>query len=78
MRVAGRLTAEVLDYITPHVKSGITTGELDRLCHDYIVDVQGCIPAPLNYAHQATGPIRSRSAPRSTTRSAMVFPAIGN
>jgi methionyl aminopeptidase len=50
MRVAGRLTAEVLDYITPHVRSGITTGELDRLCHDYIVDVQGSIPAPLNYA----------------------------
>jgi methionyl aminopeptidase len=50
MRVAGRLTAEVLDYITPHVRAGITTGELDQLCHDYIVDVQGCIPAPLNYA----------------------------
>lgn len=50
MRVAGRLTAEVLDYITPHVRSGITTGELDRLCHDYMVDVQGSIPAPLNYA----------------------------
>lgn len=50
MRVAGRLTAEVLDYITPHVVSGITTGELDRLCHDYIVNVQGCVPAPLNYA----------------------------
>lgn len=50
MRVAGRLTAEVLDYITPLVRSGITTGELDRLCHDYIVDVQGGIPAPLNYA----------------------------
>ncbi len=50
MRVAGRLTAEVLDYITPHLRSGITTGELDRLCHDYMVDVQGSIPAPLNYA----------------------------
>jgi methionyl aminopeptidase len=49
MRVAGRLTAEVLDYITPHV-SGVTTGDLDQLCHDYIVNVQGCIPAPLNYA----------------------------
>ena len=45
MRVAGRLTAEVLDYITPHVKAGVTTGELDQLCHDYIVKVQGCIPA---------------------------------
>lgn len=50
MRVAGRLTAEVLDFITPHLRSGITTGELDRLCHDYMVDVQGSIPAPLNYA----------------------------
>jgi methionyl aminopeptidase len=50
MRVAGRLAAEVLDYITPFVKPGVTTGELDKLCHDYMVDVQGCIPAPLNYA----------------------------
>ncbi len=50
MRVAGRLGAEVLDYITPFVQPGVTTGELDRLCHDYMVDVQGTIPAPLNYA----------------------------
>ena len=50
MRVAGRLAAEVLDYITPFVKPGVTTGELDRLCHDYMVKVQGSIPAPLNYA----------------------------
>ena len=50
MRIAGRLASEVLDYITPFVKPGITTGELDKLCHDYMVDVQGCIPAPLNYA----------------------------
>ena len=50
MRVAGRLASEVLDYITPYVKPGVTTGELDKLCHDYMVDVQGCIPAPLNYA----------------------------
>ena len=49
MRIAGRLAAEVLDYITPFVKPGVTTGELDRLCHDYMVNVQGCIPAPLNY-----------------------------
>ena len=48
MRKAGRLAAEVLDFITPHVQPGITTGELDRLCHDYIV-AQGAIPAPLNY-----------------------------
>jgi methionyl aminopeptidase len=49
MRVAGRLASEVLDYITPYVKPGVTTGELDRLCHDYMVNVQGTIPAPLNY-----------------------------
>jgi len=50
MRVAGRLASEVLDFITPYVKPGVTTGELDRLCHEYMVNVQGTIPAPLNYA----------------------------
>ncbi|MEY4766626.1 MAG: hypothetical protein RI907_3299 [Pseudomonadota bacterium] len=50
MRLAGRLASEVLDYITPFVKPGITTDELDKLCHDYMVGEQGCIPAPLNYA----------------------------
>ena len=50
MRVACRLASEVLDYIEPFVKVGVTTEELDRLCHHYMVDVQGCIPAPLNYA----------------------------
>jgi methionyl aminopeptidase len=50
MRVAGRLAGEVLDFITPHVKAGITTAELDRLCHDYMLNVQNTIPAPLNYA----------------------------
>jgi methionyl aminopeptidase len=50
MRHAGRLASEVLDYITPYVKPGVTTGELDRLCHAYMVDVQGTTPAPLNYA----------------------------
>lgn len=50
MRVAGRLASEVLDYITPFVKVGITTGELDTLCHDYMVNEQKTIPAPLNYA----------------------------
>jgi methionyl aminopeptidase len=50
MRVAGRLASEVLDFITPHVKPGVATGELDRLCHDFMVNVQGTIPAPLNYA----------------------------
>jgi methionyl aminopeptidase len=49
MRVAGRLAAEVLQMIEPHVKAGITTGELDRLCHDYIVNEQAAVPAPLNY-----------------------------
>ncbi|HEY9201184.1 MAG TPA: type I methionyl aminopeptidase [Gammaproteobacteria bacterium] len=49
MRVAGRLAAEVLEMIEPHVKAGITTNELDRICHEYIVDVQQAIPAPLNY-----------------------------
>ncbi|MBI3570128.1 MAG: type I methionyl aminopeptidase [Gammaproteobacteria bacterium] len=49
MRIAGRLAAEVLRMIRPHVQPGVTTGELDRLCHDYIVNVQQAIPAPLNY-----------------------------
>jgi len=49
MRVAGKLAAEVLTMITPHVKAGITTAELDKLCHDYIVNIQKAIPAPLNY-----------------------------
>ncbi|MBU4518646.1 MAG: type I methionyl aminopeptidase [Gammaproteobacteria bacterium] len=50
MRVAGRLASEVLDYLTPHVVPGVTTEALDKLAHDYIVNVQGAIPAPLNYA----------------------------
>jgi methionyl aminopeptidase len=49
MRVAGRLAAEVLRMIRPFVQPGVTTGELDRICHDYIVDEQQAIPAPLNY-----------------------------
>lgn len=49
MRIAGRLAADVLMMIGPHVKAGVTTGELDRICHDYIVNVQQAIPAPLNY-----------------------------
>ena len=65
MRVAGRLASEVLDFITPHVKPGVTTGQLDKLCHDYMVDAQGTIPAPLNYAPPGyTALSRSRSAPR--------------
>ena len=49
MRVAGRLAAEVLDIIGEYVKPGVTTEELDRICHDYITETQGAIPAPLNY-----------------------------
>ncbi|MDP1673549.1 MAG: type I methionyl aminopeptidase [Burkholderiales bacterium] len=49
MRIAGRLAADVLDFITPHIKPGVTTGELDRLCHDYMVEVQQTVPAPLHY-----------------------------
>ena len=50
MRVAGRLASEVLDFIEPHVQPGVTTAELDRLCHDYMVNVQGSVSATLNYA----------------------------
>ena len=49
MRVAGRLAAEVLDMIGEYVRPGISTGELDRICHEYIVDELDAIPAPLNY-----------------------------
>lgn len=49
MRIAGRLTAEVLEMIAPHVQAGVTSLELDQICHDYIVKVQKAIPAPLNY-----------------------------
>ena len=48
MRQSGRLAAEVLDFITPHVKPGVSTGKLDELCHGYILD-HGATPAPLNY-----------------------------
>ncbi len=49
MRVAGRLTADVLDMIGQYVQPGVSTDELDRICHDYIVETQQGIPAPLNY-----------------------------
>jgi methionyl aminopeptidase len=49
MRVAGRLAAEVLEMIRPHVQPGVTTGELDTICHRYITETQDAIPAPLNY-----------------------------
>jgi methionyl aminopeptidase len=50
MREAGRLAAEVLDFVAPHVRPGVSTGEIDRLCHDYMVNVQKTVPAPLGYA----------------------------
>lgn len=56
MRVAGRLAGEVLDHIQAFVVAGITTAELDKLCHDYMVNVQGCVPAPLNYAPKGHRP----------------------
>ena len=49
MRIAGRLAAEVLEMIGEHVQIGVTTDELNTICHDYIVNVQKAIPAPLNY-----------------------------
>lgn len=49
MRIAGRLAAEVLEMIGPYVKEGITTDELNTICHNYIVNEQNAIPAPLNY-----------------------------
>lgn len=49
MRIAGKLAAEVLEMIGPYVNEGTTTDELDQICHDFIVNVQNAIPAPLNY-----------------------------
>ena len=49
MRIAGRLAADVLHMIAPHVKPGVSTDHLNTLCHDYIVNEQQAIPAPLNY-----------------------------
>lgn len=49
MRVAGQLAAEVLRMIRPYIQPGVTTGELDRICHEFIVNEQGAYPAPLNY-----------------------------
>ena len=50
MRIAGRLASEVLDLLTQHVMPGITTEQIDKLAHDHIVNMQGAVPAPLNYA----------------------------
>ena len=49
MRVAGRLAADVLDMIGEHVRPGVTTDELNSICHQYITETQSAIPAPLNY-----------------------------
>jgi methionyl aminopeptidase len=49
MRIAGKLAADVLEMIDPFVVPGVTTNELDQLCHDFIVNEQQAIPAPLNY-----------------------------
>ena len=68
MRVAGKLAAECLLMIEEYVKPGVTTGELDRICHGYIVDVQRAIPAPLNYRS-----FSSRFAPASTMWCVTVF-----
>ncbi|MDR0576780.1 MAG: type I methionyl aminopeptidase [Candidatus Accumulibacter sp.] len=56
MRLACRLAGEVLDYITPFVKPGVATETLDRLCHDYMTQVQGCVPATLHYAPSGNTP----------------------
>jgi methionyl aminopeptidase len=66
MRVACRLASELLDYLTPFVKPGVTTNEIDRLADEYMTQVQGTIPATLGY--QPPG-----FAPPSITRCAMVF-----
>lgn len=49
MRIAGRMAAEVLEMIEPHVQAGVSTAELDKICHDYIVDEQQAVPACLGY-----------------------------
>ena len=56
MRVAGRLAASVLEMITPYVKAGVTTDELNTRCHQYIVNDIACIPAPLNYRGSGSTP----------------------
>ncbi len=49
MRIAGKLAAEVLEMIEPYVQAGISTDELNDICHNYIVNEQKAVPAPLNY-----------------------------
>ena len=73
MRVAGRLAAEVLDFIAPHVKPGVTTAFLDKMANDLMVDVQGSVSACLNYAPPGYTPypksICRRTRAQSTTKS---------
>ena len=52
MRVAGKLASEVLDYLTPFIKPGLSTNDIDRLAHDYMTQVQHTIPATLGYQPQ--------------------------
>ena len=66
MREAGRLAALTLDMITPHVCPGVTTGELDRLCHEFITG-HGAIPAPLNYRGFPMAQIRPLARRRGET-----------
>ena len=56
MRIAGRLAGEVLDMLSPHVRPGVSTEEIDRLAHAHIVEVQQAIPAPLHYAPPGYSP----------------------
>ena len=70
MRIAGRLASELLDFITPHVRPGVTTGELDRIAHDYQVNVQQVVPATPELRARAPAVSARRSARRSITSSA--------
>jgi methionyl aminopeptidase len=56
MRVAGRLASELLDFLAPMITAGVTTGDIDRAAHDYMVNVQKTIPATLNYAPPGYSP----------------------
>lgn len=56
IRIASKLGAETLDYIEPFIKEGVTTGELDRLIHDYHINVQHGLPATLNYTGGGSNP----------------------
>jgi len=56
MRVAGRLASEVLDHLAPQIRPGMTTEAIDKICHDFMVNVQQTIPAPLNYCPPGYSP----------------------